>query len=75
MAATMAKANLDNNGDVIMTAGKRPLKNGRTDVLLPGLEELRHAPAEAGGNIDTDSEPEPAGRKSPTPKMKMISYA
>ena len=75
MAATVAKANLDNNGDVIMTAGKRPLKNGRTDVPLPGLEELRHAPAEAGNliDIDTDSEPEPAGRKSPA--LKTISYA
>ena len=70
----MAKANLNNNGDVIITAGKRPLKNGRTDVPLPGLEELRYAPAEAGNliNINTDSELKLTGRKNPA--LKTISY-
>ena len=74
MAATIAKVNLDNNGDVIITAGKRPLKNGRTDVSLPGLKELRHAPAKAGNliNINTDNELKPTERKNPA--LKTISY-
>ena len=74
MAANIAKANLNNNGDVIITAGKRSLKNGRTNVLLPGLKELQYAPAEAGNLIDinTDNKLEPTGRKSPA--LKAISY-
>ena len=77
MAATIAKANLNNNGDVIITAGKRPLRNGRTDVPLPGLEKLRHAPAKGGNNLnnfdtDTNIELKPTGRKSSA--LNTISY-